>query len=251
MTFSGRTALVTGSGRNIGRAIALAFATAGINLAVNVRQNTAQGEAVAKEARAFGVEAAVITGDIADPSEDARMVAEIESALGPVDYLVDCASPRQRLSFLEISVEDWQAVLGSTLSSTFYLSRLVLPGMAERNFGRIIAIGGAVTTVAVPRFAHVVAAKHGLAGLVKAIAVEFGASGVTANVVSPGWTDTPRDAAEYPVWPPPREQLAAMLSIPRLGQPDEIATACLFLASDEAGYITGQDLQVNGGLRAV
>jgi NAD(P)-dependent dehydrogenase (short-subunit alcohol dehydrogenase family) len=249
VNYTGRTALVTGAGRNIGRSIALAFAEAGIAVAVNVRSNKDEGEAVAAEARALGATAMVVTGDIANADDCTRIVEETAAGLGQVDYLVCSASPRRRAPLPEISVEEWDGVIRTGLSSTFYLSRLILPGMADRSFGRVIAIAGAVDQAAVPNFSPVVAAKHGLLGLVRAIAVEFGDAGITANAVSPGWTDTSRDPVEYPNWPPSRDALAAKLSIPRLGQPSEIAAACLYLASDEAAYITGQDLHVNGGIR--
>ena len=249
MNYTGRTALVTGAGRNIGRSIALGFAEAGIAVAVNVRSNKDEGEAVAAEVRERGSEALVVAGDVSDADACARIVDEVVAGLGPVDYLVPSASPRRRAPLPEITVEEWDAVLRAGLSSTFYLARLILPAMAERGFGRVIAIGGAVDQAAVPNFSPVVAAKHGLLGLIRAIAVEFGEAGITANLVSPGWTDTSRDPVEYPNWPPSGESLAAKLSIPRLGQPSEIAAACLYLASDDAAYVTGQDLHVNGGIR--
>ena len=248
MTYRGDVALVTGVGRNIGRAIALGFAQRGVSVAINVRSNQSEGEAVAEEVRRLGRRAVVVVGDIADAAEDERMVREATDALGPIDYLVDNASPRPKELIADMSVESWDAVIRAVLSSTFYLSRLVLPHMAEQQFGRVIAIGGPITTTAAPQLADVTAAKHGLVGLVKTIAAEYGDRGVTANLVSPGWTDTSRDDLEGAEWRPTPEKLKAQLYIPRLGQPEEIADACLFLASDEASYVTAQQLHVNGGI---
>lgn len=244
-------ALVTGGGRNIGRAVVLALAGAGVEVAINVRSNRDEGEVVAAEARALGVRAMVVVADVTDPDADEKMIDEVESDFGPIGCLVNCPSPRSRALVTEISVDDWHEVLEGALSATFYLARSVLPKMVDRGYGRIIAIGGAAGAVPIPRFAHVVAAKHGLVGLIKAIALDYGESGITANLVSPGWTDTSRDPKEYPNWPPSRDELATQLSIPRLGQPSEIAAACVYLASDDGGYVTGHDLHVNGGLKLV
>jgi 3-oxoacyl-[acyl-carrier protein] reductase len=243
----GRTVLVTGAGRNIGRAIALAFAKAGANVAINVRQNIDEGNAVVADAGRLGAEAMVVVGDVGDPETDDRLVASVVRRFGPVDVLVNNAAVRPKQPLLSISVADWNRVLASNLSGPFYLARLVLAPMAERGYGRIINIGGPDGQAGMRDRAHNVAAKAGIIGLTKAIAIEFGSEGITANVVVPGITDTSRDPATHPSWPPSADQLRERLPIPRLGLPGEIADACVFLASDQASYITGQTLHVSGG----
>jgi NAD(P)-dependent dehydrogenase (short-subunit alcohol dehydrogenase family) len=251
--FEGRTALVTGAGRNIGRAIALAFARAGANVGVIVRANRGEADAVAAEVRACGVRAALALGDVGDAQACARMVAEIAGELGPVDYLVNNVGRRRRQAFLDITPEDWDSVIATNLSSAFYLSRLVLPGMAQRGFGRIINIGGPDGARGLRLRAHNVACKAALVGLTKAIALEFGVHGVTANVVVPGNIETSRDEADYPDFQQVVEGLQAaaersQIAIPRQGTPEEVAHGVIFLASDKAAYLTSQTLYVAGGL---
>jgi NAD(P)-dependent dehydrogenase (short-subunit alcohol dehydrogenase family) len=242
-----RTALVTGGGRNIGRAICLALADAGLDVAVVAGRNVDEAEQVAEEVRSRGVSAAAFGVDLGDPDDVETLVGKVTAALGPVDVLVANAARRPHQSLTEISVNDWDSVLAANLSSTFYFGRLVLPGMAERNFGRMIAIGGPDGQRGAANRAHNVAAKAGLIGLMKAVAIEFGPLGVTANVVVPGITDTTRDPKDYPHWPFSQDQLKQRLHIPRLGRAEEVADACAFLASDNASYITGQTLHVSGG----
>ena len=251
--FHGKVALVTGAGRNIGKAIALAFAEAGAKVGIIVNSNLAEGEAVAAEIREKGGEAAVAQGDIGNNHNCERMWGEITAQLGPIDYLVNNAARRPRESFMEITPEKWDSIISSNLSSIFYLSRLVLPGMAERNFGRIINIGGPDGLHGFRLRAHNVACKAGLVGLTKAIALEFGPHGVTANLVIPGIMNTSREAKDYPeiekiVAGLKEQNLRSEISIPRPGEPEEMAHAVMFLASDKAAYLTAQSIYVAGGL---
>jgi len=251
--FEGRTALVTGAARNIGRAIALAFADAGANVGIIVNSSRNEGEAVAEEVRQRGVKAAVAVGDIGSNQDCERMVAEITAQLGSIDTLVNNAARRPREAFLDITPEKWDSVLGSNLSSVFYLSRLVLPGMKERGFGRIINIGGPDGLHGMKLRAHNVACKAGLVGLTKAIALEFGPHGVTANLVIPGIMNTSRNEADYPEFEKIIADMQARnerseISIPRPGEPDEMAYAVMFLASQKASYLTSQSIYVSGGL---
>lgn len=245
---AGRTALVTGASKNIGEAIALAFADAGAAVAVIARTDAAGVEAVASEVRGRGVKGFAATADVGDPTECESLVADVVAAVGNVDYFISNAAHRPLQDFLSISVDDWNRILGSNLSATFYLSRLLLPSMVESGFGRVIAIGGPDGQAGASDRAHNVTCKAGIIGLVKAIAIEFGRYGVTANVVSPGFTDTSRDPKNYPKWPPTQTQLERRLPIPRLGRPEEIADACVFLATEKASYITGQTFHISGGL---
>src|SRR4051794_35784888 len=140
--FTGKTALVTGAAKNIGRAIALAFAGAGLDVAVHARTSLDEAEAVATEARALGVRAVVVQGDVGDPEACEEIVRRTKAELGPVDYLVSNASRRRFQAYADITPADWDSALRSNLSALFYLSRLVLPAMSSRGFGRVIALGG-------------------------------------------------------------------------------------------------------------
>jgi NAD(P)-dependent dehydrogenase (short-subunit alcohol dehydrogenase family) len=251
--FKGRTALVTGGGRNIGRAISLAFADEGANVGIIVNSSKAEAEAVAREVEARGVRAAVTVGNVGDAASCERMVNEITGALGPIDYLVNNAARRPRQEFLDISVDDWDSIISSNLSSVFYMTRLVLPNMVERKFGRIINIGGPDGVRGMRLRAHNVTCKAGLIGLTKAVALEFGIHGITANLVIPGITATSRVEKDYPE----HEKLVAGLraaqerseiSIPREGQPEEIARGVIFFASEKSSFMTSQSLYVTGGL---
>jgi 3-oxoacyl-[acyl-carrier protein] reductase len=248
----GRTALVTGASKNLGRAIAEALANAGADVAVTGQSAAGGVEETAELVRSRGRKSLALTGDVAEPDDVARMVAAATEALGPIDILVSNASQRPRRHFLELTIEDWDGIIRTNLSASFYLSRLVLAGMRERGFGRIILIGGPdgqrpeLYSGAATR-AHCNTAKAGLLGLMKAIAMEFGPDGVTSNAVIPGIMDTTRDPVNYPHWPMSQEELKRRLAIPRLGQPSEVADMCAFLASDSAAYVSGQTLHVSGG----
>jgi NAD(P)-dependent dehydrogenase (short-subunit alcohol dehydrogenase family) len=187
-----------------------------------------------------------VIGDVGDADACAAMVAAAEAELGPIDYLVSNAARRPRRSFTDLTVDEWDALIRSNLSALFYLARLVVPGMVTRGFGRIVAIGGPDGQIAMPDRAYNVAAKHGVEGLVKAMALELAPAGVTANVVVPGAIDTTRDPVDYPNFRPdlpPRGVPAG-----RFGSVRELADAVAFLCSDRAAYVTGQALAVDGGL---
>ncbi len=246
MSIPGKTALVTGAGRNIGRAIALAMAGAGANVVVNYRSNRDEGESVAAEARELGVEAVAIKADVGEPDAVGEMGREAIDRFGAVDILVNNAAVRHRQNFLSITPEEWDRVIASNLSGAFYCTRTVVPSMLERGSGRIINISGTDGFQGRAVRAHNVASKGGLAGFTKAIAVEFGHRGITSNVVVPGIMDTSRDPEHYPDWPPTRDTLDR-LPVPRMGLPDEVARVCVFLASDDSSYITGQTIHVSGG----
>src|SRR4051794_6395480 len=187
---SGRTVLVTGAGRNIGRAIALAFGDAGANVVVNARSNEDEADTVVKEVNTTNGRAIAVLGDVGDPEFDEHMVNTAIEEFGSVDVLINNAGRRRRQPLLEITPDDWDTILRSNLSAMFYLSRLVLPGMVERRWGRIINIGGPDGQSGSPYRAHNVTCKAGLIGLVKAITIEFAHAGITAHVVVPGVMDT-------------------------------------------------------------
>jgi 3-oxoacyl-[acyl-carrier protein] reductase len=251
MRLQGRTAFVTGASRNIGRAIALAFAAEGADLVLNTRTNRDELEAVAEECRKRGVRAAAVLGDIGDPEAVEAMVKNGLAVFEAIDVLVCNAAIRPHKSVTETSLEDWHRVFAVNLHSAFYLARAVVPGMKERGRGSIIALGGQSSLTGRPGTAAVTAAKTGLLGLVRALAAELGPSGIRVNMVVPGTIDTERRYAEwYPEFrqaPPGGAEQLKRIPLGRLGRPEEIAEACLFLASDASAYVTGDTIRVMGG----
>jgi NAD(P)-dependent dehydrogenase (short-subunit alcohol dehydrogenase family) len=251
MRLRGRTALVTGASRNIGRAIALAFAAEGAELVLNTRVNREELEAVATECRKAGGRAVPVLADVADAAAVEAMVARGLAELGSIDVLVCNAAIRPHRPLTETSLEEWHRVVGVNLHSAFYLARAVVPGMKERRRGSIIAIGGQSSLTGRPNTAAVTAAKTGLLGLVRALAAELGPFGVRANKVVPGFMDTERRYAEwYPEFrqsPPGAPERLEEIPLRRLGRPEEVAEACVFLASDASAYVTGDAMRVMGG----
>jgi 3-oxoacyl-[acyl-carrier protein] reductase len=246
-----KTALITGASRNIGRAIALAFAAEGADLVLNTRVNREELEAVAAECRKAGVRAVAVLADIADAAAVDSMVRLGLAELGAIDVLVCNAAIRPHKPVTETSLDEWHRVLGVNLHSAFYLARAVVPAMKERRRGSIIAIGGQSSLTGRPNTAAVTAAKTGLLGLVRALAAELGPFGIRANMVVPGFIDTERRYAEwYPEFresPPGAPAQLKEIPLGRLGRPEEIADACVFLASDASAYVTGDTIRVMGG----
>jgi 3-oxoacyl-[acyl-carrier protein] reductase len=247
----GRTALVTGASRNIGRAIALAFAAEGADLVLNTRANTEELEAVAAECRKAGVRVVPALADVADATACEAMVRRGLAELGAIDVLVCNAAIRPHKALTETSLEEWHRVLDVNLNAAFYLARAVVPAMKERRRGSIIAIGGQSSVTSRANTAAVTAAKTGLLGLVRALAAELGPFGIRANMVMPGFIDTERRYAEwYPEFrqsPPGSPDELAKIPLRRLGRPEDIADACVFLASDASAYVTGDSIRVMGG----
>jgi 3-oxoacyl-[acyl-carrier protein] reductase len=244
---TGRTALVTGSGQNIGRAIALAFARLGANVVVNGHRNRAAIDGVAAEARALGAGALAVHADVADAAAVQAMVDQATAAFGGVDISVSNASVRLHTPFLDISLEEWRRIIESNLNASFYLARAVIPGMKQRGWGRIIHISGRDGFMPIPNRVHNITCKAGVYAMAKALAIEFGPFGITANTVSPGVIDTMRDLTQYPQFRDGYGERVKAIPVRRVGTVDEIAAACTYLASDAAGFVTGQVLHVNGG----
>lgn len=251
MRLSGRTALITGASRNIGRAIALAFAAEGADLVLNTRVNREELEAVAAECRKAGVRVVTALADVADAAAVQAMVTRGLGELGAIDVLVSNAAIRPHKSLTDTTLEEWHHVLGVNLHSTFYLARAVVPAMKERRRGSIIALGGLSSVTGRPNTAAVTTAKTGLLGLVRALAAELGPFGIRANMVLPGYIDTERRYAEwYPEFkqtPPGSPEQLKQIPLGRLGRPEDIADACVFLASDASAYVTGDTMRVMGG----
>jgi len=241
-----RTALVTGSGRNIGRAIALSLAAQGVQVVVNGHRDTAAVDAVVQEIRAAGGTAMGIMADVSRDDEVARLTREVVGAFGSLDILVSNVGIRHKQPFLEITPEVWDEVLRTNLTAAFYLTRHAIPHMQSRRWGRIVLISGFDGFWGqVTERAHNITAKAGLHGLTMALAREFGPEGITANTVAPGAIDTIRDWSQYTHQL--REKLITEIPLGRYGHPDEVAAACDLLCSERGGFISGQVIHVNGG----
>jgi len=244
----GRTAIVTGSGKNIGKAIALALARSGANVVINGHSDMAAVERVVQEARSLGVQAIGVRADVGDESQVSAMVEQAREQFGKVDIAVSNVSLRLKQPFLEITPADWQRVINFNLNSAFYLARSVIPGMKEAGFGRIIHISGVDGFAGhLPGRVHNIACKAAVHAMTKALTTEFAEFGITANTVAPGHIDTERDWAQYgprDSWTESRRQHIPMKKI---GHVDDVAAACVYLAGDSGAFVSGQAIHVNGG----
>ena len=240
----GKVALVTGSGRNIGRATVLRLADEGANVIVNARSNQAEAEAVVEEARTRGVKALAALADVSKKDQVDAMVDQALSEFGQIDILINNAAIRPHKPFREVTIEDWEAVQDLVLNGAFYTTKAVIEGMAERKYGRILYFMGEGAFAGGAGRAHVSAAKYGLVGLARSLAAEYAPDNIRVNIVSPGSIDTRRD---HPEWYHGQVPNAGGIPMGRQGTVDEIAATCLFLVSDDGGFITGQTIHVNGG----
>jgi len=240
----GRVAIVTGAGRNIGRAIALALAERGAAVAVNGRADRDGVEATVREIDAKGGKSLTVMADVTDEAAVQRMVAATTDCFGRVDILVNNAAGRPEKTLDDMSLADWRAVLEVILDGAFLTVKAALPYLKRSGAGAIVNIGGVSGHVGTKHRAHVVTAKAGLVGLTKALAHDLAEHGITANCVVPGLIETARDpAARLPHHHSVSKTLAG-----RFGTPHEIAVAVCYLAGPDARYITGQTLHVNGGV---
>jgi 3-oxoacyl-[acyl-carrier protein] reductase len=241
----GKVALVTGSGRNIGRTTVLKLAADGAHVVVNSRTNQAEADAVAREAQARGVKALSIVADVGKKDQVEAMAAKVLSEFGRVDILINNAAIRPHKPFTELTAQDWEAVRSVVLDGAVYLTRAVIDSMVKNRYGRIVFFTGEGAFMGGSGRAHVSAAKMGLVGLARGLASEFAAHNIRVNVVSPGSIDTAR---ANPEWYQGRTPTAAGIPLGRQGTVDEIAATCLFLVTDDGGFITGQTIHANGGV---
>jgi 3-oxoacyl-[acyl-carrier protein] reductase len=241
--FAGKIALVTGSGKNIGRTIALDLAQRGASVVVNGRSDRSLVDAVAAEINTAGGRAIGCMADVTDPAAIQWMVDETVAAFGGIDILVSNAGLRRQTPFLEMALAEWREILSVALDGAFILARAAVPHIIGRGGGTIVALSGLSTHVGTPNRCHVSASKAGLEGLMRALAVELAPHAITCNCVAPGLVDTVRGASAGAA------PASAGKGIP-LGRPaavEEIAAAVRFLAGPDGRFITGQTLHVNGG----
>ncbi|HLQ38051.1 MAG TPA: 3-oxoacyl-ACP reductase family protein [Planctomycetota bacterium] len=245
-SLKGRVALVTGSSKGLGKATAIALGRSGAKVALNYRNGKEQAEATFSEFKARGGQGALFRADVTDADSVAALAKEVESKLGPIDVLVVNATPAQPQKPIELY--DWelyQQMLDFFVKSPFLLARQVLPHMKQQRWGRVVNIGSEVFRRGVPNFSAYVAAKGAQAGWTRSMASELAPWQITVNIVSPGWIPVERHAND------PQEQKDAYLALvpmKRWGVPLDVGGLVTFLASDEASFITGQDVAVNGGM---
>ena len=240
-----KTALITGSGQNIGRGIANQLAQAGFNIIVNGSRNRDAAEAVAAEVREHSVDALVAMGNVGIKAEAEAVAKAGIDHFGRIDVLVNNAAIRPHGPFLEVSEDEWQQVMDVDLNAAIWLSRMILPGMIVNGWGRIISFSGMNAQRGYPGASAVSVAKHAVWGLTKAFAVEFGANGITANIIAPGTfpahhVDIATDA-----------KFSALLKANpsgRLGNAEDIGGMVAYLCSENGGFVNGQMLQINGGV---
>ncbi|CAN7398926.1 SDR family NAD(P)-dependent oxidoreductase [Phenylobacterium sp. LjRoot225] len=242
MSLKGRTAVVTGAGSGLGRACAVQLARDGAAVAVWDLNAEGAGETV-RTIEAEGGRAVAYVGDAADRAAIEQTLARIRADLGPVLVLVNNAGITGFKPFLEITPEELERIYRINLMGPFFLTQAVIPDMLAAGWGRIVNISSSSAQTGAVGMAHYSSSKGGIIALTKTLAQEFAARGITVNNIPPGFIDTPMTRAS----PIDVDEIAAISPMKRAGQPEDIAAACSFLASEAAGYITGQTFGVNGG----
>jgi 3-oxoacyl-[acyl-carrier protein] reductase len=240
---AGKVAVVTGAGRNIGRAIALALAEGGASVVVNARSNRAEAEAVAREIAAAGGNAVVHIGDVADAAAVQAMADATVARFGRIDILVNNAALRREKPFAEMSYAEWREIMDVTLDGAFHCVKACLPALRTSGAGTVINIGGLSAHTGAKDRAHVVTAKAGLIGFTRALAHDLAADGITVNCVVPGLIGTPRPKDK----PEPAHHLTHQTITGERGKAEDVAVTVRFLCGPGARYINGQAIHANGG----
>jgi 3-oxoacyl-[acyl-carrier protein] reductase len=243
MNLNNRVAVVTGSGRGIGRAIALKLAEAGASVVVNDIDKAA--EAVAREIQAIGKQGQAVMADVSSTSDVAKLIETATATYGRIDILVNNAGINRDQLLVRMSDEDWDRVINIDLKSVFLCTRAVLRPMIKQRWGRIISISSIVGLMGNAGQANYASAKAGIIGFTRSVAREVASRGITVNAIAPGFIDTEM-TQQLPQ--NQRQELIARIPSGRLGSPEDVAAAVCFLASEEASYITGQVLTVDGGM---
>jgi 3-oxoacyl-[acyl-carrier protein] reductase len=240
---AGKVAIVTGAGRNIGRAIALALAKVGASIVVNVRSNQAEANAVAREIGSAGGQAMVQLGDVADAADVQVMADAAIKHFGRIDILVNNAALRREKPFAEMSYSEWREILDVTLDGAFHCTKACLPALRQSGSATIVNIGGLSAHTGAKNRAHVVTAKAGIIGFTRALAHDLASDGITVNCVVPGLIGTPRPKDK----PEPAHHLTHQTITGERGRPEDVAEAVRFLCGPGARYINGQAIHANGG----
>ncbi|HSR43723.1 MAG TPA: 3-oxoacyl-[acyl-carrier-protein] reductase [Acidimicrobiia bacterium] len=240
-----RVALVTGGSRGIGRAIALGLAQNGHRVAVNYSTRPEAAESVVTEIRSNGGEAIALGADVSDEAAVGRLISEVGERLGPVEVLVNNAGVTRDGLLARMSSDDWDRVIEVNLRSTFLCTKAVMRGMLKNRWGRIISIGSVSGLAGNPGQANYAASKAAVIGFTKSVAKEVGGRGITVNVVAPGFIETDMTAELGEV---ALEAAISATAVGRLGRPEDVAAAVAYLAGENAGFVTGQVIVVDGGL---
>jgi 3-oxoacyl-[acyl-carrier protein] reductase len=244
---AGRVALVTGSARRIGRAIALELASRGASVVINARSDLAAAQGVAHEIEAAGGRSFVCLADVADPADAKRLIAASVERFGRLDILVNNAAVRRQVDFAEMDYAEWRAITSVVLDGAFLCCHAAAPHLAKAGHGRIVNIGGVTSHIGARGRAHVVAAKAGVVGLTKALAMELGPNNITVNCLAPGLVEEQGDDAVSTAF---RRNHTPLEKIPlgRTGSPQDVARAVAALCGDDLAYLTGQTVHLNGGV---
>ncbi|HEY4412505.1 MAG TPA: SDR family oxidoreductase, partial [Gaiellaceae bacterium] len=245
---SGRVVVVTGASGGLGSVMAERFAAGGDTVFVGYRHGAEKAAAVVDKIAADGHDAHPLEIALESGEGVARALETVAREAGPVDVLINNAAYRPIGGFLDLTDSDWEQVLSIDLLGAVRTSRAVLPAMVERGFGRIINISGLDALHGGFERSHVATAKAALSGLARSLALEFSRFGITINTVIPGSFRVWRDPNLYPYWEQLREYLVSHTPVRRQGEPTELAELCWYLASPAAGFVTGQDIHINGGL---
>jgi NAD(P)-dependent dehydrogenase (short-subunit alcohol dehydrogenase family) len=249
MSLHGRTAVITGGASGIGLAISQRLARDGASVAV-FDVDYAGAERLVKQLRVDGSSALAVRVDVSDRRQVDGAVGEVRDQLGPIQVLVNCAGIEAFEPFQSITEASWDRIMAVNLRGTFNCTQAVVSDMIAAGWGRIINISSSSAQSGAAKMTHYAASKAGVIGFTKALALELGRAGITVNSIPPGSIDTPmlrRAAAAGHLGGAAVERIGAAMPVGRAGTPEDIAAACAFLASEEAGYITGQVIGVNGG----
>jgi 3-oxoacyl-[acyl-carrier protein] reductase len=238
----GRVAIVTGSARNIGRAIARALADAGAAVVINARSSGADADAVVREVREAGGQAVAKIADVGHPEAAASLIDAAIAAFGRLDILVNNAAVRREIDFERLDYQEWRSITATILDGAYLCAHAAAPHLIAAGGGSIVNIGGLSSYTGAARRAHVIAAKAGLVGLTRALAHDLAPHRITVNCVAPGLIDTERRGPE------PAHHAKHATLVGRRGTPEEVAAVVRFLCGPEARYITGQTLHANGGV---
>ncbi|MFD9908747.1 SDR family NAD(P)-dependent oxidoreductase [Streptomyces sp. NPDC059063] len=244
---TGKRALVTGGTRGIGRGIVLALARAGASVVTCYRTESESVESLVKELAGIGGDHHVVKADVSDPQDVERLMATAKQRLGALDVVVNNAGVISHVPFAELPLDEWRRVLDTNLTAPFLVIQKALPLLSEGS--SVITVGSRAAVVGIPQRAHYTASKAGLIGLTRSLMKELGPQGIRVNLVAPGVIETEEfEKASPEELERVQSRYRGLTGMGRLGRPDEIAGAVLFLASDLSGYVTGETIHVDGGI---